>query len=46
MPMKLSDMRENEVDSDTEERLQISQDRARLKKSISTSGNYQLTKVV
>lgn len=46
IPKKLMDLRENkEVDSDTEERQQLAQDRMRLKKSISASGNYMLQKV-
>ena len=46
IPKKLMDLRENkEVDSDTEERQQLAQDRMRLKKSISAQGNYMLQKV-
>lgn len=43
--MKLAEMRgENDVDSDTEERMGLMQDRLRLKKNISANGNYTLTK--
>lgn len=34
-----------DVDSDAEERQQLAQDRMRLKKSISITGNYTLQKV-
>jgi hypothetical protein len=45
LPMKLAEMRgENDVDSDTEERMGLMQDRIRLKKNISANGNYTLTK--
>jgi hypothetical protein len=45
--MKLTTTRtDNDVDSDQEERNGLAQDRMRLKKNISASGNYQLTKVV
>lgn len=44
--MKLAEMRgEHEVDSDQEERNGLAQDRMRLKKNISVTGNYQMTKV-
>lgn len=44
--MKLAEMRgEQEVDSDQEERNGLAQDRMRLKKNISVTGNYQMTKV-
>jgi hypothetical protein len=46
LPMKLAEMRgENDVDSDQEERMGLMQDRLRLKKNISATGNYTLTKV-
>jgi len=43
--IKLNEMRDNDLDSDNEERQQLAQDRMRLKKNISAGGNYQLTKV-
>lgn len=43
--MKLVDFRDNDVDSETEERQQIQQDRMRLKKNLSINGNYTLSKV-
>jgi hypothetical protein len=43
--MKLAEFRENDVDSDTEERIQMMQDRLRMKKNISANGNYTLSKV-
>lgn len=47
LPMKLQDMRDSrDVDSDTEERQQLAQDRMRLKKNISSNGNYALQKVM
>ena len=49
LPMKLNEIRDsyngNDVDSETEERQQIAQDRMRLKKNISATGNYTLQKV-
>ena len=43
--MKLAEMRgEQEVDSDQEERMGLAHDRLRLKKNISVTGTYQMTK--
>jgi hypothetical protein len=43
--MKLAEMRgDHEVDSDQEERMGLAHDRLRLKKNISVTGTYQMTK--
>ena len=45
IPSKLNDLRESrDVDSDTEERQQLLQDRIKLKKNLSATGNYTLSK--
>lgn len=47
VPMKLGDLRESrDLDSDTEERQQLQQDRLKLKKNLSASGNYTLSKAL
>ena len=43
--MKLTEIKDHDVDSDSEERFQMLQDRMRIKKTISNTGNYTLTKV-
>jgi hypothetical protein len=45
LPMKLGEIKENDYDTDTEERMQLLQDRMRLKKNISANGNYTMAKV-
>ena len=46
LSIKMSEGRDNDVDSETEERSQLIQDRIRLKRNISATGNYTLSKVL
>lgn len=47
VPNKLADLRESrDLDSDTEERQQLAQDRLKLKKNLTASGNYTLSKAL